>query len=428
MAYATYVWVSAGHATLPNWSAASSSVDYGGGSISGAEFAPTEADVTLSTSGAWYWRPGQAIKSLSYLTQLYDASVGHNANLLLNFAPEYSGLLPSESVARFSEFGDWIRTCYGGKNRVNDTAAAPPPYPQTAVAQVPVGGSLVLSLLDSRGGGGGVVAKGLRVVVMEDQTLGQRIANFSLEGQWASSYPSSSSSSSSASSWQMLELGQSVGHKRILQLCTGATEHGNDDDGDGISRYNSRSCPEGGKLLAVRFTVHAVVGAIPSGALRSLAAYGAAACTVPPPPPHAPCELLQDYAFAGAPLSPPATVASVAACCVACRKVVAKGCVGFKFAPAASLLSTRVSHKSNHHNGTAAQGTTGSVAGAVQVGGDSGEAGVASESIGKSLHGALSGYFIHFQNPRSGLCMLQLVMLKWCYCVYNHIQMALLYK
>jgi alpha-L-fucosidase len=76
-----------GHATLPNWSTAKSSVDFGSGEPDAPVWAPTEADVTLSTNGAWYWSPGQPIKSLAYLASLYEASVGHNANLLLDFAP-----------------------------------------------------------------------------------------------------------------------------------------------------------------------------------------------------------------------------------------------------------------------------------------------------------------------------------------------------
>ena len=65
-----------GHAELPNWSAAASATDYQSGAVDGQVFAPTEADVTLSSDGSWYWRPGQPIKSLAYLTSLHDASVG----------------------------------------------------------------------------------------------------------------------------------------------------------------------------------------------------------------------------------------------------------------------------------------------------------------------------------------------------------------
>lgn len=42
-----------GHAIMPNWSASKGSTDFGGGAVDGAEFAPTEADVTLSLDGSW---------------------------------------------------------------------------------------------------------------------------------------------------------------------------------------------------------------------------------------------------------------------------------------------------------------------------------------------------------------------------------------
>eukprot|EP01052_Picozoa_sp_SAG31_P056200 SAG31_NODE_15950_length_730_cov_0.817750_1_plen_159_part_01 len=79
--------------------------------------------MTLSVDGSWYWRPGQPIKTLAYLTSLHDASVGHNANLLLNFSPTYSGQLPAEGVAMYKRFGDWRRACYGESNKINSTGS-----------------------------------------------------------------------------------------------------------------------------------------------------------------------------------------------------------------------------------------------------------------------------------------------------------------
>ena len=66
------------------------------------------------------------------LATLYEQSVGHNANLLLDFSPQYSGELPPESVAAYAAFGDWVYACYGPTNRLNSTAAADPP-PQAGV-------------------------------------------------------------------------------------------------------------------------------------------------------------------------------------------------------------------------------------------------------------------------------------------------------
>ena len=241
--------------------------------MDGPIFAPTEADVTLSLDGSWYWRPGQPIKTLAYLTSLHDASVGHNANLLLNFSPTYSGRLPPEGVAMYKLFGDWRRGCYGEANKLNDTAAPLPPSggrPQVGVP-IAVAAPLELELPVGVGAGG-------RVVVMEDQTKGQRIMNYTLEGRAAGrSGGGSSSSASGADNWAEVTAGQSIGHKRIIVL------------------PNST-----GSFDAFRLTVLAVAGPDAAGAsLRSFAAYGAAKCALPPTPPHAPCSLEPDYAFKG---------------------------------------------------------------------------------------------------------------------------------
>jgi hypothetical protein len=144
--------------------------------------------VTLSADGSWYWRPGQPIKSLAYLTSLHDASVGHNANLLLNFSPTYSGRLPAEGVAMYKRFGDWRRSCYGEGNKINDTAAPPPPSRARPQVGVQLALHTPLELEASVG-----VGSGGRVVIMEDQTKGQRIVNYTLEGRVAGAHRSAES-------------------------------------------------------------------------------------------------------------------------------------------------------------------------------------------------------------------------------------------
>jgi hypothetical protein len=198
-----------------------------------------------------------------------------------------------------------------------------------------VGALLVLPL--------GTAAAVGRVVLMEGQAGGQLVRNFTLEGR-----------PGAGAAWAPLAAGQSIGHKRIVVLNATVV------------------------LTAVRLTVLAAEGGPPM--LRSLAAYGAAPCALPPPPPHAPCELQKGYAFEGNGAPPPpvphasaprqrptrhrpaihgpgltracgAAVlrtlpgTGVSACCTACRAVPAKACVAFKVppgltptAPAAGLM------------------------------------------------------------------------------------------
>ena len=242
-------------------SASQGSTAYGSGAADGPVFAPTEADVTLSVDGSWYWRPGQPIKTLAYLTSLHDASVGHNANLLLNFSPTYAGRLPAEGAAMYKLFGDWRRACYGAGNKINDTAAVRSLSAGPPQIGVPLAVDTPLQLEVSEG-----VGSGGRVVIMEDQTKGQRIVNYTLEGR-----------AGGLGSWVSIVAAQSIGHKRIVVL------------------------PNSTEIFdAFRLTVRGVVGPRADGAsIRSFAAYGAAKCVVPSAPPHAPCSLEEDYAFAG---------------------------------------------------------------------------------------------------------------------------------
>jgi hypothetical protein len=66
--------------------------------------------------------------------------------------------------------------------------------------------------------------------------------------------------------------------------------------------------------------------------LRSIAAFAAAGCTLPPAPPSPPCEVQTDFEYTGNSLGQPSVRPSVAACCAACRAVAAKKCVGFAYA------------------------------------------------------------------------------------------------
>jgi hypothetical protein len=234
---------------------------------------PSESDVTLSVTGEWYWRPGQPIKSLALMVQIYERTVGHNSNLLLNFALDYSGQQPSESFRRFKEFGDWIRGCYG--TSVSSIGA-------TRVAN---GRELTMAVSNSKPIG--------RIVIMEDQALGQRVRRFKVEIMPATS------AQTIGGAWKTVTTAESIGHKRIIALNTSST------------------------LSSVRLTVLDSVGVV---AIRSMAVYAMEGCVMPPAPPAAPCELVKNYEYLGVPLS---TLAgqSVPECCAACRKDTR--CVGF---------------------------------------------------------------------------------------------------
>ena len=101
----------------------------------------------------------------------YDNSVGHNANLLLGVTPDFTGSLPAAHIARYTEFGNWIRSCYGQPNIIAEKTSVRVHKAASVVLQLPS-----ISSFD-------------RLWIMEDISQGQKIAAFTLEIQqvWKSS-------------------------------------------------------------------------------------------------------------------------------------------------------------------------------------------------------------------------------------------------
>ena len=61
----------------------------------------------------WFYIDGYAIHPQSDLRLLYETSVGHNANWLLDIAPMPNGTIAPSHLAAYQLLGDWIRDCYG---------------------------------------------------------------------------------------------------------------------------------------------------------------------------------------------------------------------------------------------------------------------------------------------------------------------------
>jgi len=67
---------------------------------------PGEADVSIRPG--WFWHPAEdgAVKSPDELVDLYFASVGRNAGLLLNVPPTRAGLVADADVRSLAAFGE----------------------------------------------------------------------------------------------------------------------------------------------------------------------------------------------------------------------------------------------------------------------------------------------------------------------------------
>jgi len=225
-----------GHVGEPFWSAAESSLTAGKGDPFGAVWAPGECDTCFQGSscstnqdesagaatalslrsnlhpeqqqagnpygGCWFYNQGLCPKSLSELVSSYHDSVGHNAFWLLDWTPNQTGLLRPDHVKRYSELGAWLTECYGG----SPAAAGPPNAPISNVGTIitiPVAAGVSVD----------------RIVLREDQSVGQRIMGFEvLQGQSASATAAANTTSAKASSdagFTLLLSGQSIGNRFI---------------------------------------------------------------------------------------------------------------------------------------------------------------------------------------------------------------------
>ncbi len=70
------------------------------------------AEVDTSIRPGWFYHENEQPKPLAKLLEIYYASVGGNACLLLNLPPNRDGLLADEDVERLAEMGRYLRTVF----------------------------------------------------------------------------------------------------------------------------------------------------------------------------------------------------------------------------------------------------------------------------------------------------------------------------
>lgn len=224
--HATIRWVGneEGWAPYPAWNsvplakAKSGIATASDASPDGDVWLPNECD-TRSRVAAWFWSPdpGNKLKSLDELVSLYYRSVGHGAVLLLNIAPDPTGLMPEADVQRACEFGAEIKRRFG--KSVAETS-----------------GNGVVVELDLK-----QPTRIDHVVTMENILEGERVREYAIEGLIAGQ-------------WKEICRGTAIGHKKIDQFAPIE-----------VSKVRLRVVKSAGEPLIRRLAVYGVAGAVVAG-------------------------------------------------------------------------------------------------------------------------------------------------------------------
>ena len=84
------------------------------GDPNGTVWIPNEVDVSILRPN-WFWseKSQRNLLSLDALLEIYYRSIGRGAQLLLNFPPDTTGLIPTADVMRARQFGKEIQRRFG---------------------------------------------------------------------------------------------------------------------------------------------------------------------------------------------------------------------------------------------------------------------------------------------------------------------------
>lgn len=137
--------------------------------LSKASFLPSECDCKIRAT--WFYDNNEnTLKSVEELFGMYEMSVGHGSNFLLNVGPDNRGRLPEADKKRLSELGEKIRAY---KTPVTELL----PMEQTGENEysisIPDDQRLMWKLTPN-------IGLANRIVLMEDLTDGQAITSFKL--------------------------------------------------------------------------------------------------------------------------------------------------------------------------------------------------------------------------------------------------------
>ncbi len=104
------IWGAAGRGDVTWGGSEKGFVKYPLRNAQGGKWLSLEGDTPINHRG-WFWHPGQGshVKTPEHLMDVYLASVGRGANLILNLAPNRAGRLDAADVASLEAFGKMRR-------------------------------------------------------------------------------------------------------------------------------------------------------------------------------------------------------------------------------------------------------------------------------------------------------------------------------
>jgi alpha-L-fucosidase len=183
------------------------------GRIDASDWVPPEVDVSIRPG--WFYHPAEddKVKSVEQLLEIYYASVGRGANLLLNIPPDRRGLIPDVDVQRLQEFRRVLDATFRSDLARGATATASSergssgrfgakhvndgdPGTYWATNDPVTTGSIELTLASPTAFD--------RVVLQEAIALGQRVQAWHVDAELDGT-------------WTRVGAGTSIGYKRILR-------------------------------------------------------------------------------------------------------------------------------------------------------------------------------------------------------------------
>jgi hypothetical protein len=294
-----WIGTESGHAPYPLWNT-QTGCPSGAGTVDGSAFVPKEVDLTLQHSDTWFYREGTGYRSLAEMVDIYHDSVGVGANMLLNVAPPMNASLPQTAMDTYAQLGAFTRSCYGEGGMASATALA-----STPAGQGCRGCSSVV--LDVRGKAGRPVAMD-RFLIKEEMSGGQLVTAFEVLVDGKAVFT-----------------GSSIGRSLVVLL--------------GKTKASGASVVATGPVRGSKVELR-VTAARSTPSFRLFAVPDPVSCQVGDGPDG--CSLLQNTLYQGPALPGwPRAVASVGACCAACK--TEPTCALFTAIPAAASASASCS-------------------------------------------------------------------------------------